>query len=149
MPNFADISIEFIILALRIAVVVFLYLFLYQVLRAIIRELRSAGADGQTTSQYGHLIVIDPGQSGLEPGKRFPLNQVNTIGRTISNDIPLNDTFLSSEHAILQWDGKNWVVEDLESTNGTRLNGRDVVQPTVLTYGDTIQVGHVDMKLSR
>ncbi len=77
------------------------------------------------------------------------MNQVNTIGRVITNDVALNDTFLSGEHALLQWDGKTWLLEDLESTNGTRLNGREVDQPTPLTYGDTIQLGHIDLKLSR
>jgi hypothetical protein len=149
MPNLANLSLEFIILALRIAVVFLLYLFVYQVVRVIVRELRTAGADQTVASQYGSLVVTNPGQSGLAPGKRFPLGPVNTIGRSMDNDIPLNDNFLSSEHAMLQWDGQAWTVEDLESTNGTRLNGQDVVQPTSLDYGDTIQVGHIDLKLSR
>ncbi|MBA3943799.1 MAG: FHA domain-containing protein [Herpetosiphonaceae bacterium] len=149
MPNFAQLSIEFIILALRIAVIFLLYLFLYQVLRAITRELRTAGSEQSVASQYGHLVVVNAGQTGLTPGKRFPLNQVNTIGRAMTNDVALNDTFLSSEHALLQWDGKTWLLEDLESTNGTRLNGREVDQPAPLTYGDTIQLGHIDLKLSR
>jgi len=149
MPNLANLSLEFIILALRIAVIFLLYLFVYQVVRVIVRELRTAGTEQSVASQYGSLVVINPGQSGLAPGKRFPLGPVNTIGRTMENDIPLNDSFLSSEHAMLQWDGQSWTIEDLESTNGTRLNGREVVQPTPLDYGDTIQVGHVDLKLSR
>jgi hypothetical protein len=149
MPSLANLSLEFIILALRIAVVFLLYLFLYQVVRVIIRELRNAGAEQTATSQYGALVVVNPGQSGLAPGKRFPLGPVNTIGRSMNNDIPLNDSFLSTEHAMLQWDGQTWILDDLESTNGTRLNGQDVVDPTPLDYGDTIQVGHVDLKLSR
>jgi pSer/pThr/pTyr-binding forkhead associated (FHA) protein len=149
MPNLANLSLEFIILALRIAFIFLLYLFLYQVVRVIVRELRTAGNEQTATSQYGSLVVVNPGQSGLQPGKRFPLGPVNTIGRTMENDIPLNDNFLSSEHALLQWDGQAWTIEDLESTNGTRLNGQEVAQPTALDYGDMIQVGHVDLKLSR
>ena len=149
MPNLANLSIEFIILALRIAVIFLLYLFLYQVVRTIVRELRTAGPEQEATSQYGSLVVVNPGQTGLATGKRFPLGPVNTIGRTMNNDIALNDSFLSAEHAILQWDGQTWIIDDLESTNGTRLNGQEVVQPSPLDYGDTIQVGHVDLKLSR
>jgi pSer/pThr/pTyr-binding forkhead associated (FHA) protein len=149
MPNLADLSIEFIILALRIAVIFLLYLFLYQTVRVVVRELRSTGAEQTAGSQYGSLVVVNPGQTGLAPGKRFPLGPVNTIGRTMENDIALNDSFLSGEHAILQWDGQSWTIEDLESTNGTRLNGHEIYQPTPLDYGDTIQVGHVDLKLSR
>ncbi len=147
--NLADITIEFLILALRIAVVFLLYLFLYQVLRTITRELRTAGAETTPASQYGYLTIINPGQSGLPPGKKFPLDQSNTIGRAITNDIPLNDTFLSSEHALLEWDGSSWIVEDLGSTNGSWVNGRELDQPMPVNYGDIIQVGHVEMKLSR
>lgn len=147
--NIGQLSIEFLILALRIAVVFLLYLFLYQVLRVITRELRMTTYEATPASEYGYLTVINPGQSGLEQGKKFPLNQVNSIGRAMTNDIPLNDNFLSSEHALLEWDGTTWIVEDLGSTNGTWLNGREVVQPTPLTYGDIIQVGHVELKLSR
>ena len=149
MPNLANLSLEVIILALRFAVILLLYLFLYQVVRVIVRELRTAGAEQGAASQYGSLVVVSPGQTGLPPGKRFPLGQVNTIGRTMDNDIPLNDSFLSAEHAMLQWDGQSWIIDDLESTNGTRLNGREVVQPTPLDYGDTIQIGRVELKLSR
>jgi hypothetical protein len=149
MPNLANLSIEFIILALRIAVIFLLYLFLYQVVRTIVRELRTAGTEQAATSQYGSLVVVNPGQTGLAAGKRFPLGPVNRIGRTMNNDIALNDSFLSADHAILQWDGQTWIIDDLQSTNGTRLNGQEVVQPSPLDYGDTIQVGHVDLKLSR
>lgn len=149
MSTLANTSLEFIILALRIAVIFFLYLFLYQILRAITRELRTTGVQQTAASQYGNLVVLDPGRSGLEAGKRFVLNQVNTIGRGMTNDIALNDTFLSNEHAILQWDGQNWIVEDLESTNGTRMNGGEVLQPMLINYGDTIQLGRIALKLSR
>lgn len=149
MGSLGNITIEFMILALRIAVVFLLYLFLYQVVRVITRELRTAGTETTPASQYGYLTVINPGQSGLQPGKKFPLNQVNSIGRAMTNDIPLNDNFLSGEHAVLEWDGNSWIVEDLGSTNGSWLNGRELDQPMPLTYGDVIQVGHVELKLSR
>lgn len=115
MGSLGNITIEFMILALRIAVVFLLYLFLYQIVRVITRELRTAGTETTPASQYGYLTVINPGQSGLQPGKKFPLNQVNSIGRAMTNDIPLNDNFLSGEHAVLEWDGNSWIVEDLGS----------------------------------
>lgn len=149
MTNLGNLSIELIILILRVAVVFLLYLFVYQVLRTIFRDLRTGGTESVPLSEYGYLTVIQAGQTGLPPGKKFPLNQVNSIGRAISNDVPLNDSFLSSEHALLEWDGTTWVLEDLNSTNGTWLNGREIVQPTALSYGDTIQLGHVELKLSR
>jgi len=145
----ANLGIDFLILALRIAVVFLLYLFLYQVVRVITRELRSANVDTVPASQYGYLTVVNAGPTGLPAGKKFPLNQVNSIGRAMTNDIPLNDSFLSAEHAVLEWDGNTWLVEDLQSTNGSWLNGQEFDGPTAVSYGDVIQVGRVELKLSR
>src|SRR5919202_3869485 len=135
MPNLANVSLEFIILALRIAVIFLLYLFLYQVVRTIVRELRTAGTEQAATSQYGSLVVVNPGQTGLAAGKRFPLGPVNTIGRSVNNDIALNDSFLSAEHAILQWDGQTWISDDLQARNGTRRHAQDVGHPRPLDHG--------------
>lgn len=150
MAELGNLSLEVIILILRIAVVALLYLFLYRVLRAILRELRTAStAETTPASEYGYLVLLESGQTGLQPGKRFPLNQINTIGRAMTNDIPLNDTFLSSQHAVLEWDGSNWVVQDMGSTNGTWIGGQPISGATAITYGDTIQLGRIALRLSR
>ena len=67
----------------------------------------------------------------------------------MTNDIPLNDTFLSSQHAVLEWDGTNWVVQDVGSTNGTWIGGQPIPGATAVTYGDTIQLGRIALRLSR
>jgi len=150
MAELGNLSLEVIILILRIAVVALLYLFLYRVLRAILRELRTASiADTAPASEYGYLVVLDAGQTGLQPGKKFPLNQINTIGRAVTNDVPLNDTFLSSNHAQLEWDGTNWVLQDVGSTNGTWISGQRIAAPTAINYGDVIQLGRIGLRLSR
>ena len=150
MAELGNLSLEVIILILRIAVVALLYLFLYRVLRAILRELRTAStADTAPASEYGYLVVLDAGQTGLQAGKKFPLNQINTIGRAITNDIPLNDTFLSSNHAQLEWDGTNWVLQDVGSTNGTWIDGQRIAAPTAINYGDVIQLGRIGLRLAR
>lgn len=150
MAEFGNLSLEVIILILRIAVVALLYLFLYRVLRAILRELRtSSTVDTAPASEYGYLVLLEPGETGLQAGKKFALNQVNTIGRAMTNDIPLNDTFLSSQHAILEWNGVDWVVEDAGSTNGTWIGGQPIPGPTAITYGDVIQLGRIALRLSR
>lgn len=150
MAQLGNLSLDVIILILRIAVVALLYLFLYRVLRAILRELRTAGAaDTVPASEYGYLVVLDAGQTGLPAGKKIPLNQVNKIGRALTNDIPLNDTFLSTNHAQLEWNGTDWVLQDVGSTNGTWLGGQRITAPTAITYGDVIQLGRIGLRLSR
>jgi two-component system, NtrC family, sensor kinase len=62
------------------------------------------------------------------------------IGRS-SDVIPLTDHTISRRHAELRPDNGRWLLADLNSVNGTYLNGQRVVQPTPLKHGDQIRVG--------
>lgn len=84
-------------------------------------------------------------QPSLEvDGKRFPLRIGQTsVGRDASADIQINDTGLSRQHFAIVWDGKNAAVKDLKSTNGTRVNGRNVSE-TGIAADTIIQAGRFD-----
>ena len=64
------------------------------------------------------------------------------IGRAPDNDIcmdPERDEEVSAHHAVLFRDGERFIIEDLESTNGTFLNGRRVIEPAVVSDGDELE----------
>ena len=149
----ANTSLNVIILLLRVAVVLLLYFFLYQVLRSVIRDLRATGqspASSNSRSPYGQLVVVRAGQSGVAVGKAFPLGPSNILGRSMENcEIALNDSFLSAQHARLEMRGDEWILEDLNSTNGTFLNEMEVRDATTVEEGDVVRVGRVEMKLMR
>ena len=63
-----------------------------------------------------------------------------TIGREEGNSVQLNDERISRFHIKIQEDQDKLVLTDLESTNGTRVNGEDT-QLRILRYGDVISVG--------
>jgi hypothetical protein len=63
-----------------------------------------------------------------------------TIGREEGNSIQLNDERISRYHLKLQEDNQKIVATDLESTNGTRVNGEDI-QVRILRHGDMISLG--------
>ena len=67
----------------------------------------------------------------------------NTIGRNHENDIVLNDNAASNHHAVIYYDELNDVVKlhDLESTNGTSINGKRINKPQTLQNEDQIRVG--------
>ncbi len=148
MSDIANISIGVTLLLLRVAVVFLLYFFLWQVIRVVSRDLRvGAGGAPAQASPYGQLVVASSGQTGIPVGKVFPLSPVTMIGRSTETDVALNDTFLSSEHARLERRGEAWLLDDLNSTNGTYLNGFEVRAPTEVNDGDVIRVGRVELKL--
>lgn len=79
--------------------------------------------------------------SGADRGKMFSeLAAPITIGREEGNIIQLNDERISRYHVKIQEDEGRLVVTDLDSTNGTRINGHPC-NLKILRYGDTISVG--------
>lgn len=54
-----------------------------------------------------------------------------TIGRSRENDVQFNTPQVSSRHAEIKWDGSRWLVEDLQSTNGTFIDGRRIERVAV------------------
>jgi pSer/pThr/pTyr-binding forkhead associated (FHA) protein len=78
---------------------------------------------------------------GVDRGRTFhELPTPVTIGREEGNLLRLNDERVSRYHAKVQQDGDDIILTDLESTNGTRVNG-NVVQIRRLRYGDRVCVG--------
>lgn len=78
----------------------------------------------------------------LNSGRTFPLGyEVITIGRHGDNDIILTDPQVSRHHAEVYVQGGRWIIRDLESANGTFVNGQRIVEPHLLHHADVVRVG--------
>jgi hypothetical protein len=78
----------------------------------------------------------------LMDGKRIVIGSAGaTMGRSRQCEVMVDDPNVSRQHAEIRPRGGSWVVTDLGSTNGSRLNGRRLEQPTVLKPGDEIELG--------
>lgn len=130
----------------RVAFIAALYLFLFLLAILLWKELRVKGARS-TERAPADLLVVEPFDTGLDPGERIPLLALSSIGRGRENDVALDDSFLSGDHARLSWNGRGWVLEDLNSTNGTRLNGKAVRKAVAVKPGDVIEFGRVKVKM--
>ena len=71
-----------------------------------------------------------------------------TIGRDGGCDLVLADVTVSRRHARLERDGSNWVLQDLGSTNGTRLNGWLVSGAVPVQAGDQVSFGQASFVLA-
>jgi len=83
-------------------------------------------------------------QNGGFEGMVYPVTEEETlIGRNPTTDITLLDDGISREHALILWDPEaaEYCIEDLQSTNGTKVNGKRVRSAT-LESGDEIQIGN-------
>jgi hypothetical protein len=143
-----ELSSDVLIFVLRLALLAALYLFLALVLLTAGRELRQVGgADAAPRAQRARLVVLDAGRTSLVAGDSLALGPVTTIGRSGQSAIVLDDTFVSSEHAIIGFRGGRWWLKDLSSTNGTLLNDRPVQGEVGLTSGDVVSIGDIDFKV--
>ena len=132
---------------IRLAFLALLYVFLYRIARALIRDLRSAARE--RVSALGRLIVVGSPSGEPAVGRSFDLDAVTAIGRDVNNAIVVDDPFASAEHAVLTYRGRSWYVEDLGSTNGTAGNGRTVGGLHAVAFGDEVGIGQVRFRLER
>jgi len=93
------------------------------------------------------LEVLDAGRTDLSVGACLPLRDPFTVGRSGSNDVTLDDDWVSGQHLRLTRQNGAWLAEDLGSTNGTRVNGNPFKGMTRLKVGDTLQLGRVTFRV--
>jgi predicted component of type VI protein secretion system len=84
--------------------------------------------------------------SGQLEGKVFDLLEERvTVGRALDNTIRMEDGTISHHHAVFVIDTEGCKLRDLNSTNGTRVNGMRVTE-TMLNNGDQVRMGSVEMR---
>jgi Inner membrane component of T3SS, cytoplasmic domain len=152
-----------VLLALKIAFLVLLYLFVLRVIRSAGRErsapsqdsmiltpaaAAAAGLRRDTPVRRSTRLVVQRSPS-LEEGDEFPLNSAPvTVGRGGQNDLVLEgDEFASSRHVRIEVRGDGVWVQDLDSTNGTYVNGSRVMGAQRLDTGDVLRVGETDLRV--
>ena len=85
-------------------------------------------------------IVEGPGS-----GQNYEIEEAVILGRLPTNDIPVEDAKASREHAKIYRQGGRFAIVDLNSSNGTTVNGKPVTKQ-VLEHGDVIAIGLVAME---
>ena len=151
-------TLEPVSVALKVAFLVVLYLFLLWIARSALKDLRRGvaatdlppDATGMHSAASG--LAPDPLEDleprlrveqamGLRSGDEYDLRDGVTLGRGDKADIQIEDPFASSRHARISRQGDVLVLEDLNSTNGTWLNGSPLDGPQPLHPGDRIRIG--------
>ena len=84
---------------------------------------------------------------GGENGQRMPLSGTAVIGRLPECDVTLDDTSVSRRHAKVERRGDTWMIVDLNSTNGVKINGSRTDESD-LVDGDRLQLGNVQLLFS-
>jgi hypothetical protein len=132
-----------------------LYLFLLWVARSALRDLGRPAADeyaqalvASDARPYSGRLVVERG-AGLAHGAEYGVGPGLGIGRARGNDICIEDSFASSRHARL-YDRDGLVyIEDMNSTNGTYVNGRRLGAQQVLKPRDRIRIGDTEFRFEQ
>jgi pSer/pThr/pTyr-binding forkhead associated (FHA) protein len=153
----AAVEVEAVLFGLKVGFLVLLYLFIWRIVRSVAKDLRlpqesfvlapqQAAAVGLGRTHTGVLIVLS--SPALDPGTERELDSsAVSVGRAAENDLVLDsDEFASTKHARIEPRRDGVWVEDLDSTNGTFVNGMKVKQRHKLSPGDVIRVGETDLR---
>jgi pSer/pThr/pTyr-binding forkhead associated (FHA) protein len=153
----AAVEVEAVLLGLKVGFLLLLYFFIWRIVRAVSKDLRlpqesfvlapqQAVAAGLGRTHTGLLVVL--GSPAIDPGTERELDSSPvTLGRSTENDLVLDeDDFASVHHARIEPRRDGVWVEDLDSTNGTFVNGIKLTRPQKLTPGDVIRVGETDLR---
>jgi pSer/pThr/pTyr-binding forkhead associated (FHA) protein len=152
----STVNVDEALLALKIAFLVVLYVFIWRIVRTASKDLRlpqesfvltpEGARERRSRRSAGKLRVLQ--SPALTPGHTIGIDSAPVqVGRGGQNDIAIErDEFASSNHARFtpQRDGV-WV-EDAGSTNGTFVNGEKVEEPRRLQPGDVVRVGETDLR---
>jgi hypothetical protein len=153
----ASTTYESVLLVLKIAFLVLLYLFIWRIVRTAARDLRlpqesfilrpamAGGPVGQAIRPGRLVVVMSP---VLDLGGEYELaSSPLTIGRGGQNDVAIdNDEFASARHVRVEPRRDGVWVHDLGSTNGTYVNGVRIDRPRKLVQGDLVRVGETELR---
>lgn len=135
--------IELVLYVGRIILVILLYLFLFMVIRTGMGLVK-----GQRTDSAIWSVDVEKGERSMR-GLHVDILGPVVVGRSPSSDIVIDEPYVSATHARFTLQGPALVIEDLNSTNGTLVNGRPIDQPVTLRESDEIQIGDTIMRVSR
>ena len=164
MTVLASTNVAAVLLALKIAFLVLLYLFIWRILRTAGKEQKVPHQDSMILSPAAAASVglgsaapplrrsarlVVQRSPVFESGTEIEVDSVPvTIGRGGSNDVSLEgDEFASARHARVESRGDGVWVQDLGSTNGTYVNGARLEGARKLSPGDVLRVGETDLRL--
>ncbi|HEX8752690.1 MAG TPA: FHA domain-containing protein [Solirubrobacterales bacterium] len=145
--------------ALKFGFLAVLYFFLLVIARSAIKDLRRTASPAPDATGFHAAPVFQEAAraidawlvaergGGLDRGTRFDLIGGLSIGRSKDSDVQIDDRYASGLHArVFSREGR-FFVEDMNSTNGTLLNGATLQGEAELIDGDTVQIGDTEFRL--
>ena len=134
--------------------IVILYVIIYYALKIMYRDVKNGGKKRRAPApvakgNYGLEIINSGNELDLKDGSIIPIRSDLTVGRKDDNSIVLSDQHVSGNHAKIIVKNDLLFIEDLNSTNGTYLNGNKISGKMKLINKDEIKIGASVFKILR
>ena len=133
----------------RYVFIIIIYLFIFGIIRLIYLDIRSMDDSGKKVSgKYPYLKLLNRREKlNFKVHESYILDTNKIIGRSNKSDIVIQDPFLSGKHVYIKIEDNKYLLEDLESTNGTFVNTRVGSECSQLKNGDRIHIGQLYLYL--
>ena len=133
-----------ILVSLKLIFVAFIYLFVWQIAKAIAAHVGTGRPRMRIRPGTGLTVIRSDTQTGLRLDVRRPV----VLGRSSGADVLIDDVYASEYHLRLVNETGILSLFDLGSTNGTYVNGKRVTAPLKLHRGDSVQIGKTVMEVT-
>jgi hypothetical protein len=123
--------------------IVIIYLFILSIIRLIYLDIKGISQEVSDEGRYLKLIN-NKNTLSFNVKEYYPLGEMISIGRSGNNKIVLKDPYISKNHLKIVEDEGDFYVEDLNSANGTYINGEKIMDAVKIKNGDRIKIGQVE-----
>lgn len=123
--------------------IIIIYLFIFSIIRLIYLDIKGMNLSHEGEDVYLKLI----NRKDLLPFKieeYYSIGEILSLGRQGDNDVVIKDPFISKNHFKIVEDEEMYYLEDLNSSNGTFLNGEKIEDVVRLSNNDRIRIGNIE-----
>ncbi len=135
-------------LIFKVVIIGIVYIIILFALRIMYKDIKNGGSKKAPRKKTFGLEVMQSGTNeNLREGSVIPIGREVTLGRRDDNSVVLKESYVSGHHARIYLRNTDYVLEDLNSTNGTLLNDEKVEKKTYVRVGDEIKIGSAVFKV--
>lgn len=137
--------VKYISTALKFIIIAIIYVIIFRIIKLMYIDLKRK-EKLKDVMELALEVIDAPDNINVSRGSVYPIRDSITIGRKEDNSIVIEDAYVSGYHAkfILEDD---MYIKDLDSTNGTYVNGERITRLTKISEGDLIEIGRVTFKV--
>jgi len=129
-------------LALSYVFIFLIYYFIFNIIRLIYLDIKNMKEKEESNTGGPFLKLLTTKEKlDFSVESLYSVKQDAVIGRGAESDIKIEDIFISTKHAQITRDEDEFFIEDLESVNGTYLNGNRLEDVARLKNGDKVGIG--------